>query len=121
MIGAGVEPGGGAVRLVDDHLQGEGLQLELHDIAVVEVVLVDHLRPTPAEDDLSTMVGDLHPLVALITEPAGKQGHTARQWDLDPLAERVLEPWLDDEHVEVVHVQLDVASATSRPWRCALA
>jgi hypothetical protein len=52
-----------------------------------------------------TMVGDLHPLVA---EPACRQGHTARQWDLDSLTGRVLEPMRDDEHVEVVCVELDV-------------
>jgi hypothetical protein len=51
------------------------------------------------------MVGDLHPLVA---EPAGRKVHTTRQWDLDPLVERFLEPWQNDGHVEVVRVELDV-------------
>jgi hypothetical protein len=75
------------------------MQLELHDVAVPEVVLVDHMRPVPAEDDLPTMVGDLHPL---LTKPARRQGHTARQQDLDPLPDRVLEP------CQVIRVELDV-------------
>jgi hypothetical protein len=36
----------------------------------VDIVLVDHPRPVPAEDDLPTMVGDLHQLVA---EPTGNK------------------------------------------------
>jgi hypothetical protein len=51
------------------------------------------------------MVGDLHPLVA---EPARRQGHTVWQWDLDPLPERILEPWHHDEHVEVIRVELHI-------------
>jgi hypothetical protein len=40
------------------------LELELDDVTVMEIVLVDRLRPVPAEDHLATMVGDLHPLAA---------------------------------------------------------
>jgi hypothetical protein len=64
VIEAGEEPGGGAISLVDDHLQDEGLELEPHGVSIMQIVLIDHMRQIPAEDHLATMVGDMHPHVA---------------------------------------------------------
>jgi hypothetical protein len=49
------------------------MDLELHDVAVMQIILVHHFLPVPAEDHLTTKVRYPHPLVA---ELASRQGHT---------------------------------------------
>jgi hypothetical protein len=48
------------------------------------------LRAVSAKDHVATMVGDLH---RLVTEATCSHWHTAWEWDLDPLPERMLKPW----------------------------
>jgi hypothetical protein len=58
------------------------------------------------------MIIDLQPLVA---PPTGGDGDAARQRDLDPLPQASLDHMWNDEHVQVVLDQLDIAIDGEEP------
>jgi hypothetical protein len=47
VVRVGVDPGGGAVGIVDGHLQAEGMDLEHHGVFVLEILSEGDLRPVP--------------------------------------------------------------------------
>jgi hypothetical protein len=79
---------------------------------------VDNLRPVPHKHHLATVIGDLH---LLIVEAAGRHTHITWQWDLDQLPKAMLKCQWNDEHVQVLDVQLDVETEWNQgPSVCAL-